>query len=159
MLRAAEFLPPSPTEGLCVPCTQAVPEDIERPNDMRARVRDATTAAAINILVSTGATSLKGYPDSRKVRAWFDPLRRAENDLWVCAKVPWWVAELEALTPYDGALGVMPAGISELLAHTWTRCQGWNKCGLTEIGERHRAPQSAPGLCCARCSPNLTDEV
>ena len=92
MLRAAEFLPPTPTEGLCVLCSQAVPEDIEHvylcPNDMRARVRDATIAAAVNILVSTGATSPKGCSGSRKVRAWFDPLRRAENDLWACAKVP-----------------------------------------------------------------------
>jgi hypothetical protein len=144
--RAAEFLPASPTEGICVLCTQAVRKDISHvymcANDMRSRVRDATVAAVVSLLVSVGATSPKGEPGSRRVRAWFDPLRRPEHDVWVCARVPnGSITDLEALTPYDGTLGVMPAGVSQLLGFTWTRSHGWTKCGLTEIGERQRALQ------------------
>jgi hypothetical protein len=146
MWRAAEFLPTSPTEGLCVLCTHSVPETIDHvymcTNDMRTRVRDATIAAAVSLLVSVGATSPRGSPGSQKVRAWFDPLRRTEHDLWVCSRVPSWVvAEVEGLTHYDGALGIMPAGISKLLGFTWTRLHGWSNCGLADIGERHRALQ------------------
>jgi ribonuclease HI len=146
MWRAAEFLPASPTEGLCVLCTQTSTEDIDHvymcTNVTRARMRDATIAATVGLLVGAGVTSPRGSPGSQRVRAWFDPLGRAGNDLWVCSRVPSWaIAGIESLTPYDGALGIMPAGISKLLGFTWTRSHGWTTCGLAEVGERQRALQ------------------